>query len=77
MSRERLTVLAGGMLRYRYRAGGCMDFSFHLLSEVGAPYQPWFRDQIERRGLTVEFGRDIDQKPWCADFVTNRNLIRS
>lgn len=68
MSRERLTIQKGGMLRYRYRAGGCMDFDFHLLCEVGEPYQQWFREEIAERGLKVET-RELDCYPWVADFV--------
>jgi hypothetical protein len=69
MSNEKLTVLKGGMLRYRYVAGGCMEFDFHMLCEVGEPYQPWFREEIERRGWEVEYGREMDEPPWVADFV--------
>lgn len=68
MSKERLTVQKGGMLRYRYEAGGCMEFDFHTLAEVGEPYQPWFRNKIERLGWVVEFGMDLDEAPWVADF---------
>ena len=69
MANEKLTVLKDGMLRYRYRAGGCMDFEFNMLCEVGEPYQQWFRDEIKRRDINVEFGRELDQSPWCADFI--------
>ena len=64
-----LTVLKHGMLRYRYTAGGCMDFDFNTLAEVGQPYQKAFLDLIEKRRLKIEFSRNIDEKPWVADFV--------
>lgn len=68
--REKLTILAGGMLCYRYSTGrDGMDFNFHMLCEVGQPYQPWFLAEIERRNLRVEHGRNLDAAPWCADFV--------
>lgn len=69
MSRERLTHLKGGMLRYRYDCGPDLGFDFNTLAEVGAPYQQWFRDEINRQGWIVEFGRNIDYTPWVADFV--------
>lgn len=68
MSNEKLTKLKGGMLRYRYTAGGCVDFDFHTLAEVGEPYQAWFREEIRRRGWEVQT-REMDCKPWIADFV--------
>jgi hypothetical protein len=64
-----LTVLKGGMLCYRYDCGPEISFDFNMLCEVGEPYQQWFRDEIARRGLIVEFSRDIQAKPWVADFV--------
>ncbi len=67
--RERLGVLPDGMLVYSYETeGGEMAFKFHLLSEVGAPYQKWFEEEIKRRGWTVE-SRDLPKAPWRADFV--------
>lgn len=66
---QALTVLKGGMLRYRYDVNRCIGFDFNTLAEVGGPYQLWFRAEIARRGLNVEFGRCIDEKPYVADFV--------
>lgn len=64
-----LTVLKDGMLRYCYSVNRDIGFDFNTLAEVGAPYQAAFRSMIAQRGLKVEFGRDIDVKPWVADFV--------
>lgn len=71
MANERLTRLKGGMLRYHYSIdrSGDIAFDFHTLAEVGAPYQQWFKDAIAARGWAVEFGRDLDDTPWVADFV--------
>lgn len=66
---HRLTRLKGGMLRYRYTAGGCMDFDFNTLAEVGEPYQQWFRNEILRRGWSVAYGYDLPTAPWVADMV--------
>ena len=69
MSKERLTRLKEGILRYRYYIGPDMGFDFNTLAEVGAPYQAWFRDEIKRRGWIVKYGMDLPEKPWVADFV--------
>lgn len=68
----KLTVNSGGMLRYRYTAGGCTDFDFNTLAEVGEPYQPQFQEEIARRGLEVEYGKSLAFYPWVADFVTGK-----
>lgn len=72
MANEKLTKLKGGMLRYRYAIddSGEVAFDFNTLAEVGEPFQQWFMDEIQRRGWTVEFGRDLEEKPYVADFVT-------
>jgi hypothetical protein len=72
MAHECLTVLENGMLRYQYALSDDREvaFAFHTLSEVGEPFQAWFRSEIETRGLQVAFGRDLDDKPYVADFVT-------
>jgi len=66
---ERLTVLRGGILRYRYDVNKYIGFNFNTLAEVGEPYQQWFRYEIARRGLTVTYGKELDCKPWIADVV--------
>lgn len=65
----KLTVIKGGMLKYRYDVPGGMSFAFNSLCEVGAPYQQGFRDEIARLGLNVEYGRFLEEKPWVADFM--------
>jgi len=59
------------VLRYRYTAGGCMDFDFHMLCEVGQPYQPAARVQVaeilaKNPGWEVQT-IEIDRKPWLVD----------
>lgn len=71
-NRFSLTVGKDGMLNYRYSAGPDMAFHFHLLCEVGEPYQQQFRDEIERRGLVIET-RELDEKPWIADFIRSQS----
>jgi hypothetical protein len=72
MSNYSLTVGAGGILNYRYNATKEVGFHFHTLAEVGAPFQPWFRKEILRRGLTVAYGQDLDHAPWVVDIATKR-----
>lgn len=57
-------------VRYRYEAGGCMDFDLNLLCEVGGPYQ------IEAEKMAADYAADIgcivktieiDVKPWVID----------
>jgi len=55
------------MLTYEYDAGPDISFAFHTFHEVGAPYQPWFKAEIKRRGWVVET-RELEAKPWVADF---------
>lgn len=63
------------VLRYRYRAGGCMDFDLHLLSEVGAPYQR--EAERQARSIADSLNCDIvqvelDALPWYVDALVNR-----
>lgn len=73
MANEKLTRLAGDILRYRYALDGTGEiaFDFNTLAEVGAPYQQWFKDEILRRGWTVDYGRDLDEKPYVADVLVS------
>lgn len=66
---ERLTILKGGILRYQYDVNKDIGFDFNTLAEVGEPYQPWFRDEIAKMGLTVAFGVELDAAPWVVDKV--------
>lgn len=76
MAHEVLTKCKGGMLRYRYAldGNGEVAFDFNTLAEVGAPYQGWFTETIAQRGWVVEFGREISEKPWVADFVVGGSV---
>ena len=65
----KVTRKPNGMLTYRYCAHGMMQFKFHTLAEVGAPYQSAARRIIESNGWKVDYGRDIDAPPWVADFA--------
>lgn len=69
MSRERLTHDKEGLLVYRYQTCAEIGFVFHTLAEVGAPYQPWFRDEIARRGWYVVHGVELERAPWVADVL--------
>lgn len=64
----RLSILAGGMLCYRYRTG-MGQFCFHSLCEVGEPYQEDFKLLLGRLGRSIEFDRQLVQAPWVADFA--------
>jgi len=44
-----------------------VDFKFSTLAEVGEPYQPWFKDQIKRRGMVIAYGANLIHYPWVAD----------
>lgn len=50
-----------------------MRFLFHMLCEVGAPYQPAARRIIKAQGWQVDYGRSIDVAPWVADFVRGQS----
>jgi hypothetical protein len=64
----RINKAKDGMLTYRYRAGGCIDFKFHLLSEVGEPWQPSAKKIIAKHGWKIE-QRDAPAPTHYADFV--------
>lgn len=70
--RPRLIIKKGGMLVYHYLATPECGFEFNTLAEVGQPFQPAFREIIKQRGLIVEFGRELDERSWVADFVVGR-----
>lgn len=58
-------------LRYRYKAGGCMDFDLHLLCEVGQPYQQAAKAQVteilaRRPGWSLKTV-ELDCRPWLID----------
>ena len=60
-----------GQLTYRYNIGPGMGFAFHLLCEVGEPWQPDARaalDDLRRKGYRIET-RELDAAPWIADFA--------
>lgn len=62
MAKSELTVLKGGMLRYRYDVSPELGFDFYMLCEVGEPYQQWFRDEIKARGILFPHNRGIETK---------------
>lgn len=66
-----ITRASSGMLTYRYRASADMSFAFHMLCEVGEPWQADAKaelDKLRERGYRIET-RDIDEAPWIADFA--------
>lgn len=59
-----------GYMEYAYsldEGNDVADFKFSTLSEVGDPYQRWFRDQIRRSGMIIAHGVELDNYPWVAD----------
>lgn len=71
MAHEELTKLAGGMLRYHYVLDGDTGATFDVfaLAEIKAPYRQRFLDEIHNQDWVVEYGRDIPESPYRADFV--------
>ena len=71
MAREELTKLPGGMLCYRYALDEdeATQVETFLLAEIEAPYRERFREEIDREDWIVEFGRQLAQSPFKADFV--------
>lgn len=66
--KERISRSPNGVLTYHYTtSGGEMSFNFHLLSEVGAPYQPTFKTLLV--GKEVQFGVSLRMTPWVADCI--------
>ena len=65
---QTIKVANNGMLTYKYDVSDEISCAFHLLCEVGEPYQQAFIDEIAERGMTVET-RSLDCAPWVADFA--------
>lgn len=63
-----------GRLTYRYRCSPDCGFAFSMLCEVGQPYQPAARALLAAKYPAplwrIDYGRDLDARPWCADFAT-------
>lgn len=62
------------VLCYEYGAG-CMHFCFHLMSEVGEPYQPRMRalaKALAAANKSVIVTKDLNQAPWYADVLEKR-----
>ena len=59
-------------VQYEYTAGGCVDFCFNLLCEVGEPYKEDAEAQLmelcEENGSRVET-IEIDSHPWLIDII--------
>ena len=63
------------VLCYDYRAGSDMRFKFHLLSEVGEPYQKQMRalaNTLASANNAVIVTKELDQYPWYADVMEKR-----
>jgi hypothetical protein len=71
----KLTIIKGGILVYSYNVSPDCGFRFHTLAEVGEPYQAEFREMIEKRGLDIEYGADLDHSPWVVDRIKNHNNL--
>jgi len=66
---KRLIKLARGLLLYRYDVNSDMEFNFHTLAEVGAPFQQQFGYEIKKCRWIVQHGRWVEGKPHVGDFV--------
>lgn len=67
----KITRKPNGMLTYRYDASREMSFGFHLISEVGQPWQidaKLEQQRLRDAGYTIET-RELDAYPWLADFA--------
>ena len=64
-----LAVMPDRTIRYRYAVPGVGRCEFSTLSEVGQPWVAELRELIERAGLQVERGVDLNDRPWVADRV--------
>ena len=78
----RLVVKEYGLLSYQYPAFlHCPDASleFSMLCEVGQRYQPLFQrllDELISLGFKLQFGRNIEKRPWVADFAKRRGPVK-
>lgn len=70
----RLRIMPDRSLRYWYEIGEGSSCEFSMLCEVGAPWQARFKRMVDKLGLDVEQGVDLDHDPWVADIVTNAVL---
>jgi hypothetical protein len=69
--KSKITVGKGGILTYRYNVSSDFGFAFHMLCEVGEPWQPEFKAMIAKTGMKIET-RELDHPPWMADFLINQ-----
>ena len=68
--KSKLVRAHDGMLTYKY-GNPDMTFNFHLLCEVGQPWQPEFKmllDGLHLKGYTIET-RELPCPPWVADYA--------
>lgn len=71
----RIIIKPGGQLRYRYTAGGCMDFDLTTLAEVGEPYQPAamaLLNELKAEGYEIHHSVNLVVAPWVADIATKK-----
>jgi hypothetical protein len=71
MAHEALTKLPGGMLRYSYVLDDdeAVGFEVFSLADVTVPYKQRFLEEIRNQDWIVDYGRDIVERPYKADFV--------
>jgi hypothetical protein len=71
MANEELTKLPGGMLRYSYVLDDdkARVIEVFALAEVTTPYKQRFLEEIRDLDWIVEYGRDIKESPYRADFL--------
>lgn len=64
------------VLNYVYRASPDMGFHFHLLSEVGEPWQPqaqWLAEQLAKEANADIKQVELDCHPWYVDALIKRS----
>lgn len=60
---------------YRYDVNKDIGFCFHLMAEVGAPYQKQMRalaNSLAAANNAVIVTKELDQAPWYADVMEKR-----
>ena len=65
----RVTKSRAGMLTYRYDANRDMSFEFHMLCEVGAPFQTEAEAILKKKGWDKIEQKEVPGPIHYADFV--------
>ncbi|WP_018605885.1 hypothetical protein [Uliginosibacterium gangwonense] len=70
MAHEELTKLPGGMLRYSYVLDDNETKAVEVfaLADVATPYKQRFLDEIHEQDWIVDYGCNLQDRPYKADF---------